>query len=103
MTAWQGVSRAETQKAFDAAVAAYNEVFDINGITEDHALYELHQSALGEALQAFRGCAMGDAELVGEYELKLRQQLEGRCGMHDETRYEFHVCQLAAGTCRTCC
>ncbi|WIA08464.1 hypothetical protein OEZ85_007901 [Tetradesmus obliquus] len=81
VTAWQGVSRAETQKAFDEAAAAYGQRFkpDLDGsgsAVEEQQLYELHQTALGAALSAFKSGAMGEAELVGEFEAKLRQQLE---------------------------
>lgn len=48
VTAWQGVSRAETQKAFDEAAAAYGQRFkpDLDGsgsAVEEQQLYELHQ------------------------------------------------------------
>eukprot|EP00879_Flechtneria_rotunda_P026395 GHRR01028142.1.p1 GENE.GHRR01028142.1~~GHRR01028142.1.p1 ORF type:complete len:811 (+),score=359.13 GHRR01028142.1:614-3046(+) len=78
VTAWQGVSRAESQKAFESALTAYSNRFDVQGITDDHALYEQHQTALAAALDTFKEAAMGDPELLGEFEGKLRQQLEGR-------------------------
>jgi hypothetical protein len=48
VTAWQGVSRAETQKAFDEAAAAYSQRFtpDLDGsgsAVEEQQLYEQHQ------------------------------------------------------------
>jgi hypothetical protein len=51
VTAWQGVSRAETQKAFDDAAAAYAQRFtpdlDSSGsAVEEQQLYEQHQVRL---------------------------------------------------------
>jgi hypothetical protein len=51
VTAWQGVSRAETQKAFDDAAAAYAQRFtpDLDGsgsAVEEQQLYEQHQVGL---------------------------------------------------------
>jgi hypothetical protein len=51
VTAWQGISRAETQKAFDDAAAAYRQRFnpDLDGsgsAVEEQQLYEQHQVSL---------------------------------------------------------
>lgn len=79
MTAWQGVSRAECQRAAEAATAAYAAAFEpAGGLADEGALYDLHQTALGAALGAFKAQALGEPELVAEVESALRRQLEGR-------------------------
>eukprot|EP00878_Enallax_costatus_P026595 GHUV01028546.1.p1 GENE.GHUV01028546.1~~GHUV01028546.1.p1 ORF type:complete len:721 (+),score=264.72 GHUV01028546.1:893-3055(+) len=78
VTAWQGIARAESQKAYDAAVAKYKEQFQYQGITEEHALYTAYKAAVDASLQDFKGSAMGDARLLSELEGKLRQDFESK-------------------------
>jgi hypothetical protein len=43
----------------------------VAGITEDQALFEKYQTARDAAMGAFGASAMGEAEMVKEYEEKL--------------------------------
>ena len=54
VTAWQGIARAESQKAVDNAAALYISRFQYQGITEENALYNAHQAALDAAVQEFK-------------------------------------------------
>lgn len=76
VTAWQGISRAETQKAYDTAADAYSQRFKPTDSMEEQQLYELHQEALAAALEQFKSSSMGDVDILSEYEGKLREQLE---------------------------
>lgn len=40
VTAWQGIARAECQKAYDAALAAFEGAFQEEGADEESALYD---------------------------------------------------------------
>lgn len=50
VTAWQGVARAENERALDAAVAAYRREF--KETTDDQKLYEEHQVTMKGWVQA---------------------------------------------------
>lgn len=50
------------------------------GVTEESALYERHQAAAEAALATFRTGAMGEPELVQEFEERLRKgERQGCC------------------------
>lgn len=53
VTAWQGIARAESQKGYEAALTKYTARFQYQDITEEHALYTAHRSALEAALQEY--------------------------------------------------
>ena len=64
MTAWQGIARAESQKAYDTALAKYKEQFQYQDITEEHALYTAYKAAVDASLQDFKVlCLSGIAVL----------------------------------------
>ncbi|KAI8467215.1 MAG: GBP-domain-containing protein [Monoraphidium minutum] len=78
VTAWQGIARAETQKAFDAALAAFEVAFGAGaaGAGDEGALFEAYQGALASAGKAFKADALGDPALTGEYEERLGKVAE---------------------------
>jgi hypothetical protein len=51
----------------------------VAGINDEAALYEKHQAAVAEALAVFKSGAMGDPEMLAEFETKLRN---GEWGSH---------------------
>lgn len=60
----------------------------VGSITEESVLYEKHQAALDAALTAFRASAMGDPDLIQEFEEKLRK---GMCGEHHLQHSRFDM------------
>ena len=81
-TMWEGVARAETQRAFDAAAAALDAAYAAGGAAaaarNEAALHDAHRAAVDAALAVLREGALGDAALAAEYEARLRAAGDAR-------------------------
>ncbi|KIZ04249.1 Interferon-induced guanylate-binding protein 2 [Monoraphidium neglectum] len=78
VTAWQGIARAECQKAYDAALGAFSTGFREEGCGDEAALFDRYTASLASAVRSFKESALGDPVLVGEYEERLRKVAEER-------------------------
>lgn len=66
------------------------------GITEESALYDKHQAAAAAALAGFKRAAMGEPELVKEFEERLTKGRGAQLAMGLSRDMETHLPQLGS-------